>query len=884
MIAATLLAGAVLFQPASVWAADADTADTAVVALAPVPHGKLSDAVVPSAYRIDTSFDPSKDGFSGHTDIDVTIAKPTTFIDLNGRHLTMSKVTATVDGKTYTGTWHDLDPTGVARVVFDGELPAGKATLSFAYTGRYQGNASGLFHAQIGGKWYGWSQFESIDARAAFPGFDQPGYKVPFTLTIRTPPGETAVSNAPEVSNTLEDGWQVHRFAPTLPLPTYLVAMMSGPFAVLKGEVPPTPERSEPLPLRIVTPQTNAENMQFALDNTKPIVAHLEAYFGQAFPFPKLDQITSPLMGGAMENAGADLYNDNIIILDKNAPVRQQQVFGMVVAHELSHQWFGDMVTPTWWDDIWLNESFANWMGFTIGGEWRPDLKIGEGALAEGFGAMDTDELTVGRPIHQAINTNDQVDSAFDTITYGKGGHVVSMIAAFLGKNNFRDGVRKYMAAHRYGNATSTDFFSAMAKQAGDPRITQAMQSFTDQQGVPLITVAGSNGQYTVSQSRYRAIGVESDPETWGVPVCMRHGDNRECHLLNDKSMAFALPGSGALMPNAGGTGYYRFELPKAEWNELIASADTLGSAEALATADSLDASFRAGRASVAQVFALAEKLAKNPDPFAYGTAFSGLGWMQSSGVLDEAEEGKLRNWMGSIARQDLAKLGFDPRAGAYVKENPDVQQRRQRMVGRLVFAHDKEIDAKLVAAAKAYLGGDKAALDPSYLSDALDAYIQAGGLPAAKDLAERAVASDDPMFRPAAGGAIADSGNKDIANWALNDFNDPRMRETEKLFLKLGIARNEKTRDIGYEWLTKNLAGMLKGTSGIFLARGVPSVLGGFCSAEKADEIAATFRPVFANTPGALTLERTIERIRNCAALKEARGAEVKAAVDKLD
>jgi hypothetical protein len=305
-LSAALLAGAAAFA-APAFAVDAPTADPAVIALGAVPHGRLTDAVVPSAYRIDTRFDPAKDGFSGETEIEVTLAHPSRYIDLHGRNLTMSAVTATAGGTSYTGHWHEVDPTGVARLVFDEAIPAGKATLAFAYTGKYQGNASGLFHAKVGDDWYGWSQFESIDARAAFPGFDEPGFKVPFTLTIRTPPGQTAVSNAPEVSSTLEDGWQVHRFAPTLPLPTYLVAMMAGPFAVVEGEVPPTPQRATPLPLRIVSTKTNAANLQFALDNSKPIVQHLEAYFGQAFPYPKLDQITSPLMGGAMENAGADL-------------------------------------------------------------------------------------------------------------------------------------------------------------------------------------------------------------------------------------------------------------------------------------------------------------------------------------------------------------------------------------------------------------------------------------------------------------------------------------------------------------------------------------------------------------------------------------------------
>lgn len=877
-----LLAGAALFTPFNLAAQEAQ-ADASVLALGEVPRGQLSDIAMPQAYRLDTYFDPSSDSFRGHTEIDVTLARPTSFLDLHGRGLVVTRAVASIDGKDYVGAWTDTDPTGVARLVFDEELPAGKATLSFDYSGGIATNPAGLFRAQVGGQWYGWSQFESTDARAAFPSFDQPGFKTPFTVTIRTRPGEVAVSNAPEVSNTLEDGWQVHRFAPTLPLPTYLVAMMAGPFAVVEGMVPPTPQRPDPLPLRIVSEQTNKDKLAFALENSKPIVALLEDYFGQAFPYPKLDQITSPLMPGAMENAGADLYNDAIIVLDENAPVGQKGLFGMVVSHELAHQWFGDLVTPVWWDDIWLNESFANWMGFTIGGAWRPDLGIGDGALGEGFQAMSTDELLAGRPIHEPIPTNDRIDAAFDGITYGKGGHVVSMIAAFMGPEKFRDGVRRYMAAHRYGNATSTDFFSAMAEAAGDPRITQAMQSFTDQQGVPLVTVTGSNGRYTVSQSRYAPIGVTASDTQWGVPVCMRHGEDRKCELLAGKSASFELGGSGALMPNAGGTGYYRFDLPATEWDRLIAIADTLEGPEAIALADSLDASFRAGHASPAQLLALAVELAKNPDSNAAGTAFSALGSMRRSGVMDADARAAYRAWVGKLAQEDFARLGLDPRLGAYAGVDPEIIQQRERVVGNLMLARDPAVVQPLTDAAQAFLAGDAEALDPAFMGEAFEALIDTGGLEAAKALADKALASDDPLFRPTALRAITGSGDETIARWVLDGFDDERLRPSERVSTKLGIVATPETRELGYDWLVAHLEELMSGSSGIFLARRVPSVAGGFCSVDRADDLAERFRPVLAGTPGALSLERTIERVRNCAALKSARGAELSAALKSL-
>ena len=342
LLASTLLTFAI--APAAV--SESTRATPAVLALAPTPEGKLTGVAAPSGYRLDLTVDPDKESFSGRVEIDTELKRPAKFIDLHGRDLAMKRATVAFAGRTLTGHWSQLEDTGVARLEFDEELPAGKVTLRFDYEASFQSAPAGMFRVKVGDDWYSWTQFESIDGRAAFPSFDEPGFKTPFTVTLRTKPGIVAVSNASEKSVTRENGMDVHRFDPTLPLPTYLVAMMVGPFATLSGTVPASPQRAKPLPIRIVTTKNNAARMEFALAGTKGIVRNLENYFGQAFPYPKLDQITSPIMPGAMENAGADLYADSILILDKNGSTEDKRRFGMVVSHELAHQWFGDLVTP----------------------------------------------------------------------------------------------------------------------------------------------------------------------------------------------------------------------------------------------------------------------------------------------------------------------------------------------------------------------------------------------------------------------------------------------------------------------------------------------------------------------------------------------------------
>ncbi|WCT77196.1 M1 family metallopeptidase [Novosphingobium humi] len=849
----------------------------------PAPRGRLDGAVTPAFYRLDLSVDPAKERFSGHVEIDALLHGASHYVYLHGRDLNVTRVSANVNGRKFTGHWKQVDDTGVALLTFDEELPAGQATFAFDYDAAFQDGPQGMFRVKVGDAWYSWTQFESIDARAAFPSFDQPGYKQPFTVTLRTPKGMTAVSNAPE-TDTVDDGAQtIHRFAQTAPLPSYLVAMMVGPFAVAKGEVAPTPQRDKPLPLRIISTQQNKDKLAFALENSKSIVAHLENYFGTAFPYPKLDQITAPVMPGAMENAGADLYQDNLLILDDAATTAQKRAFGMVVAHELAHQWFGDLVTPAWWDDIWLNESFANWMGYRIGNEWRGDLNIGAGALEEGFAAMGTDALLAGRPIHQKIDTNAQIDAAFDSITYGKGGHVVAMIAAFMGDDAFKAGVRDYMAAHRYGNATSADFFASLAKASGDPRILPAMQSFTDQQGIPLLTFSGGKGEYYAVQSRYARLGTQAPPQKWSIPFCVRVEKIRQCQLLDGEAAIISIIVNGAMIPNAGGTGYYRFDMPQADWERLLAISAGLPGGEALAVADSLWASFQAGRARPALLLQMARTMVNNPDSYAGAAA---TGWMQTlerAGFYDAPAEAAYRAFFTRLYAPMLAKAGFNPALGAYAGEDAESSQRRAQLVRKMAgVARDPALLSTLAQATGAWMGGNKAALDPAWYGVGLAAWLEAQGdrMAAAKSLFEQALASQDPLFRPSALSVLGASGKADIAQWLLDDAKDKRLRLSERVQLVMGVAVNTKTRDMGYDWLRAHADELLSGSSGIFLASRLPQVFGTFCSVEKSAAIQRDFGARLAGKTGELELARVIEQVRSCGVLKDARAAEVSTAM----
>jgi aminopeptidase N len=880
------LSAAALLSSTAVVAAPAAKAPPvkapAIVADVNAPKGKLPDVAAPTAYRLDFTILPEQDRFSGHGEIDVTLKQPAKALYMHGRELRMTSAVAVVGGKAIPAKWTQVDKTGTARIDFGQEIPAGAITLKFDYSAPFGESASGMFHVKVDDKWYAWTQFESVDARAAYPGFDEPGFKTPFTVSVTTHPGLVVVGNSPEVSVTKTSaGMEKHQLAPTRPLPTYLVAVDTGPFAHLKGTIPANAERSAPMPYGAVATQAQKDKMAYVMAETPRIVGLLENYFGQEFPFPKLDQIGTPIMPGAMENAGADTYADEIIFLDPGATTRNRQVFGMVVAHELSHQWFGDLVTPAWWDDIWLNESFANWMGYRIGNEWRPELNIGVGALDEGFAAMNTDALLAGRPIHQAINENSQIDSAFDNITYGKGGQVVAMIAAYLGDEKFKEGVRLHLNRHRYGNANSEQFFQAIADAAHDPQVLTAFKSFVEQPGVPVVDLRRTADGLVATQSRYAFLGSNPPAETWTIPFCVRVGAAKRCRLLGEKTTTLAVPASGVIVPNVGGTGYYRFNLEPAGWQALIASSAQLAPGEALATTDSLWAAFRAGKAPASWLIEEARAMAANPSSEASIDPGARLSGLKTRGLIGPGSEQAYRSLVGSIYAPRLAAVGFDPKSGIYAKEDPGKQQLRQQLVDLLAIeAHDDALRAKLKSAADRYLGGDKDALDPSFRETALRVLAADGGLPAAKMLVERALSTEDPTFRGAALGAVATSGRADVADYLLN-LSDKRMRSFDRLGLIFGLAQTAGTRDLTGDWILKNYDKLAAG-NGIFITSRLPQALSVQCGADRASRIETVLGPAIRKADvGVLSFQRTVETVRNCGILKQAKAGEIAASLN---
>ena len=846
------------------------------------PAGRLPDTIRPTAYRLGLSIDPARPRFSGHAEIDAVLAQSTRTLFLHGRDLRVTRAVVTAGRTAVPAHYTEVADSGVARLDLPRDLPAGPVTLKFDYSAAFRTGDEGLFRARVGNRWYAWTQFEAIDARRMFPGFDEPGFKTPFTVTVTAPKGAKVFANSPEVGTRRSGARIVHRFAPTKPLPTYLVALGVGPFDVVETQVPPDAVRDRALPFRVIATKGQAARMKFAAVEGPKLLTRLETYLGSAYPYEKLDFLASPIEGGAMENAGLIIFRDSLILLDSDAPLRQLRDFAEVGAHEMAHQWFGDLVTPTWWTDIWLNESFAEWMGKKIADQWRPDLGIAASELDDAFDAMDTDALGRGRPIRQVITENRQIASAFDSITYQKGAQVLSMFESYLGPDAFAKGVRLHLSRYRYQNASADDFFHSLGESAGNPQLVAAMRTFTDQTGVPVVTVEETSDALQLSQARYRPLGVApAAAQTWTIPMCLVRGAARTCTLLESAAGAISpIAGDGPLMPNANGSGYYRFRLDEAGWDRLIAAGATLPGREALASADSLWADFAAGSGSFQRVVAGARSLSGNPERLAVVALAHRLKALADSALAPEQKRG-YRELMQSIYGPRLAALGFDLRPGAYADEPAPRQALRQSLVPIVALeGRDPELRARLAAAAAAYLGGDTKAIDTSFRGTALRVAVQDGGLPFMTRLRASLVESSDPLFRDEASSAIGSADTPALAEAALGFALSPGIQPLETMRILFNETGQPAARDTALAFVDAHFNKVMDAFPGFARSMFV-TLFDGHCAPGDVAKADAYMQPKLKELGGGeLELSQTKERIALCIELKTAKGAEIAAAL----
>ena len=532
-----------------------------------IPPLRLQRLFMPTGYTARLAIDPAKPTFEGDIQIAGTIATATSVIWLHGHRLAVKKATAT--GSAGVAIELRVTPRGseLLELRSDGAMPPGAWTLALSYAGQIDPvNTTGMFVESSGGAKYIYSQFEAIYARRVFPCLDEPDSKVPWQLTLDVPRGLVAVANTPIMKESDAAGYHRVEFAVTKPLPSYLIAFGVGPFDIVSAGA-----SKSGTPIRIVTFKGRGGETAYAVKTAAKLVDLLEDWFGMPYPYPKLDLLTVPITSGfsAMENPGLILYAESYYMFAGKPSWQRRNEWILGGSHELAHQWFGDYVTPAFWDDIWLNEGFATWMENKITTAFEPSWHGELAQVSIRNGALRADSVVSARRVRQPILTTDDILNAFDGISYSKGASILAMFESYLGRDVFQKGVRAYMAARAFGTATSADFIAAMSKAAGK-ELAPAFATFLDQAGAPEIEATlACKGTPAIELVQRRFLLAGAPPTTeakpWIIPICVAYeqaGTRAEtCTLLDAPTGTLALPGKSCprwVMPNVGGHGYYR--------------------------------------------------------------------------------------------------------------------------------------------------------------------------------------------------------------------------------------------------------------------------------------------------------------------------------------
>ncbi|HYQ96594.1 MAG TPA: M1 family metallopeptidase, partial [Candidatus Eisenbacteria bacterium] len=466
---------------------------------------------------------------------------------------------------------------------------------------------------------YCFTQFEADDARKSFPCWDEPSFKIPYQLTLTIPRAHRAVANTPIARTVPGKTTKIVVFRKTKPLPSYLLAIATGPLEFV-------PITGMSVPGNVVTARGSAALAATAARMAPPILSALERYFGRPYPYEKLDVIAVPeFWPGAMENAGAVTFRDDVLLVEpKTVSVSQLSTLSVFMAHEFAHMWFGDLVTMEWWDDLWLNEAFAEWMGNKISDEVHPEYNRGVKDLRETQGAMATDARLSTRAIRQPVDALTNLLQAADDLAYKKGQAVLGMFEQWLGPEDFRAGVLAYLKEHEWGNAVGSDLWASLSKASGKDA-SAAMTTFLDQGGVPIVEASIlPDGRVKLSQRRFLSYGVSAPlEELWKIPIALEYSDGSGVKtqrvLLAEREMTVALEGAKAPLwvnPNGAAAGYYRWSVPPEGMLRLAGgAAEIMSPKERVGFLGNLRALLNAGILHGDDYLELTARFADDPDP-----------------------------------------------------------------------------------------------------------------------------------------------------------------------------------------------------------------------------------------------------------------------------
>jgi aminopeptidase N/puromycin-sensitive aminopeptidase len=825
---------------------------------------RLPDTVRPEHYSLILTPDLKSATFTGTETIDVQIQKPVDSITLNSIEIKFQSVRTKLNGKVVdAAVTEDIDKQQ-ATFNFHQQLPTGKLTLEIEYTGILNGKLRGFYLSKTEKRNYAVTQFESTDARRAFPSFDEPAFKATYDVTLIVDKGDTAISNTNIVSDQPGPAADKHtiKFATTPKMSTYLVAFLVGDFQCTSGE-------SDGVPIRACATPDKVELGKYAVKAAEFVLHYYDNYFGIKYPMPKLDMIAIPdFEAGAMENFGAITYRETDLLVDeKTASIGAKKEVAEVVAHEMAHQWFGDMVTMQWWDNLWLNEGFATWMENKPVAAWHPEWNIPQDVAVELNSTLNYDAQRITRTIRAKAETPDEINEMFDGISYGKAGAVLLMVENYLGEETFRKGVHNYLAAHMYGNATAEDFWNAQTAESHKP-VDKIMESFVAQPGVPILNFSAPQGSVAVSQQRFflSPSAKSEKPQSWTVPVCMKaNGGQKDCEVLSAAQQSLKTPQAPFFFANAAGKGYYRSTYPADVYAKIVNNVETgLIPEERITLLGDVWAQVRADKMAVGDYLNLAGAVKDDSSGDVINTALGAVATIDARIASTDEEHAALAAWVRKNFKPAYEKLG-DPSES----DTPEKKELRATLFAYLgTIGKDPDVIAQAKQIAEKYLA-DPASVEATFAQRATGIAAVNGDGAFFDQLQKIFETSTNPQLQETALRLLAEFKDQSLEQRTLDYTVSGKVRNQDaaiQLAIMLGTL---ETRDQAWQYIQQNwdkVEAQLTESSGSY----VVGSTGNFCTAEARDQVGSFF-----STHKVAAAERTLARaksqINDCIELRAA-------------
>ena len=837
--------------------------------------GKLPKEVIPTDYAIRVVPDIDNFTFAGSETVKLNVRSPVRQVVLNALELKIQA--ASLDGKELPTSAIRIDKeTELLTLTLPQELATGDHSLGLRFAGKINQQGQGLFYMRYEEQGSGarkvllGTQFEATDARRFFPCWDEPAFRARFQLTVVVPENWLAVSNMPIESEEKIAGGKQVRFAPTPSMSSYLNVFVAGELDVIESRVGLTQ-------IRVIATKGKAELGRYALEASAQILQYYNDYFGLPYPLPKLDQIAIPGgFGGAMENWGGITYFESALLFDpKNSSADTKESIYEVLAHEMAHMWFGDLVTMAWWDNLWLNEGFASWMGSKCTAHFNPQWEVWlarelprdptrrTGIAKEA--AMEGDARSTTHPIQQPVATEAEANSAFDDITYKKGQSFLRMLESFLGENIFRDGIRQYIAAHKYSNTTTADLWNALSEVSKKP-INEIAAGWTKQPGFPVVKVKrDAEGRVQLTQERFTVNFKNAPPLLWQIPLTYSVvGEAPATLLMTGKTAALEnISGNRAFKLNINGAGNYRVEYDDPSWQLLLKALPKLGVEDRVNLLSDAWALVQTGPAPVALYFELVEQLPPSTDLAEREQIIEVLEFMNRL-LVGSPQYNKFQQYARSLLRPSFANLGWEPKEG----EPPSAAILRASLISTLGDLNDPKIVAGSRQRFENYLADPESVapdLRPAVLS-VVGRYADEKAWNKLHELGLKttSIADKQNYYNALAQGADPKLISKTLAI-ALTD----ELPTSRAVFLVARVARDSGHADIAWEFAAANIKTLLAKTDAAGANRYAPSLFTFFSDESRSNQLRA-FADARLSAASAPDVARAVDEIQFRAEFKK--------------